>query len=65
MGDKTLLDGWSDSVDPIVEMEWAHAENLVEKYDISRGDGPLRVESHQKAIAAIKNGWFRTRSRPS
>ena len=37
MGDKVLQDGWSDSVDPVVGYGMGiTAENLVEKYGISR-----------------------------
>jgi acetyl-CoA C-acetyltransferase len=61
MGDKTLQDGWSDSVDPIVnEGMGGTAENLVEKFDIPREEMDIfAVESHQKALAAIENGWFK------
>ncbi len=60
MGDRTLLDGWSDSIDPLCNMGMgATAENLVEKYKISRQDqDQFAVESHQKAGKAQSNGWF-------
>jgi len=60
MGDRTLQDGWSDSVDPLCGMGMgATAENLVAKYKISREDQDrFAVESHQKAAKAQSNGWF-------
>jgi acetyl-CoA C-acetyltransferase len=60
MGDRTLLDGWADSIDPLCNMGMgATAENLVEKYKISRQDqDQFAVESHQKAARAQANGWF-------
>jgi acetyl-CoA C-acetyltransferase len=66
MGDKTLQDGWSDSVDPIVQMGMGGtAENLVDKYDVSREDmDQFAVESHQKAVTAIKEGWFKDEITP-
>jgi acetyl-CoA C-acetyltransferase len=36
------------------------AETLVEKYDISREEqDAFSVESQQKAVTAVKNGWFK------
>ncbi len=60
MGDRTLLDGWSDSIDPLCNMGMgATAENLVEKYKISREEqDQFSVESHQKAAKARSSGWF-------
>jgi len=60
MGDKTLLDGWSDSIDPLCNMGMGQtAENLVEKYGISRQEqDQFAIESHQKAARAQDNGWF-------
>lgn len=60
MGDRTLLDGWSDSIDPLCNMGMgATAENLVEKYKISRQEqDQFAVESHQKAAKAQSSGWF-------
>lgn len=60
MGNKTLEDGWSDSIDPLIGQGMGEtAENLFDKYGISREeqDG-FAVSSHQKASAAQKNGWF-------
>ncbi len=66
MGDKTLQDGWSDSIDPFIDMGMGGtAENLVEKYDVSRDDmDRFAVESHQKAVRAINEGWFRDEITP-
>ncbi|MFH0983592.1 MAG: thiolase family protein [Planctomycetota bacterium] len=60
MGDRTLLDGWSDSIDPLCGMGMgATAENLVDKYKVSRAEqDQFAVESHQKAARAQANGWF-------
>jgi acetyl-CoA C-acetyltransferase len=60
MGDRTLLDGWSDSIDPLCGMGMgATAENLVEKYSISReAQDQFALESHQKAAEARDSGWF-------
>ncbi|MCJ7581790.1 MAG: acetyl-CoA C-acyltransferase [Candidatus Aminicenantes bacterium] len=60
MGDKTLLDGWSDSIDPICNMGMGQtAENLVEKYNLSRDDmDEFSFSSHQKAAKAQEEGWF-------
>jgi acetyl-CoA C-acetyltransferase len=60
MGDRTLLDGWADSIDPLCGVGMgATAENLVEKYKISREQqDQFAVESHQKAAKAQSNGWF-------
>ena len=60
MGDRTLLDGWADSIDPLCGVGMgATAENLVDKYKIPREQqDQFAVESHQKAAAAQANGWF-------
>jgi acetyl-CoA C-acetyltransferase len=60
MGDRKLEDGWCDSVDPLCGVGMgATAENLVEKYGISReAQDEFAVESHQKAAKARDNGWF-------
>jgi acetyl-CoA C-acetyltransferase len=60
MGDRTLLDGWADSIDPLCGVGMgATAENLVEKYKISREEqDKFAVESHQKAAKAQSSGWF-------
>ena len=60
MGDKTLLDGWSDSIDPICNMGMGQtAENQVEKYNLSREEmDEFAYSSHQKAAKAQEEGWF-------
>jgi acetyl-CoA C-acetyltransferase len=60
MGNKTLEDGWSDSIDPLIGQGMGEtAENLYDKYKISReAQDAFAVESHQKAAVAQKNGWF-------
>ncbi len=61
MGDRTLEDGWSDSIDPTCGMGMGGtAENLVDKHAISREDqDAFAVESHMKALAAIEAGRFK------
>lgn len=60
MGDRTLLDGWSDSIDPLCNMGMgATAENLADKYKIAREEQDrFTLQSHQKAAAAQSAGWF-------
>jgi len=60
MGDRKLEDGWCDSVDPLCGVGMgATAENLVEKYGISReAQDQYAVDSHHKAAKAQANGWF-------
>ncbi len=60
MGNKTLEDGWSDSIDPLIKQGMGEtAENLYDKYGILREEqDAFAVGSHMKASAAQKNGWF-------
>ncbi len=60
MGDRTLLDGWADSIDPLCGVGMGvTAENLFDKYKISREQqDKFAVESHQKAAKAQSSGWF-------
>jgi acetyl-CoA C-acetyltransferase len=60
MGDKVLLDGWADSIDPLINQGMGQtAENLVDKYKISREEqDKFALSSHQKAAKAQDNGWF-------
>ncbi|MHC4090238.1 MAG: thiolase family protein [Planctomycetota bacterium] len=60
MGDRTLLDGWSDSIDPLCGAGMGGtAENLVDKYKIPREEqDQFAYESHQKAGQAQASGWF-------
>jgi acetyl-CoA C-acetyltransferase len=59
-GDKALLDGWSDSIDPLCNTGMGGtAENLYDKYKISREEqDQFALESHQKAAKAQDEGWF-------
>jgi len=60
MGDKTLMDGWSDSIDPVAGYGMGMtAENVAEKYDLSRAAmDEYAAQSQAKAAAAQENGWF-------
>lgn len=60
MGPKTLEDGWSDSIDPLIGQGMGEtAENLVEKYKIPREEmDTFALRSHRKAAEARENGWF-------
>jgi acetyl-CoA C-acetyltransferase len=60
MGDKSLQDGWSDSIDPLIDQGMGQtAENLVDKYKISREEqDEFALSSHQKAAKAQDEGWF-------
>lgn len=66
MGDKILMDGWSDSIDPIINMGMGQtAENLVDKYGFTREELDMFAsESHKKAAIARKNGWFKNEITP-
>ena len=59
-GDKTLLDGWSDTVDPLCGYGMGMtAENLVEKYALSRDEQDrFALESQRKAAAARAAGYL-------
>ena len=60
MGDKTIEDGWSDSIDPLIGQGMGHtAENLYDKYKIPRElQDEFAISSHLKASVAQRNGWF-------
>ncbi len=60
MGDKTLEDGWSDSIDPLTGQGMGDtAENLAEKYGIPRDEqDEFAAASHHKAAAARAEGRF-------
>jgi acetyl-CoA C-acetyltransferase len=60
MGDKVLEDGWNDSIDPLCGLGMGQtAENLVEKYKISREEqDEFALSSHMKAAQAQDKGWF-------
>lgn len=59
-GDKTLLDSWSDTVDPLCGYGMGMtAENLAEKHDISRqAQDEFALQSQQRAATARTAGWF-------
>lgn len=60
MGDKTLFDGWADSIDPLINQGMGQtAENLVDKYKIPREQqDEFALSSHMKAAKAQDEGWF-------
>ena len=60
MGDKTLLDGWADSVDPLCGFGMGMtAENIADKLKIPREEQDLfAYDSHMKAAKARDEGWF-------
>jgi len=59
-GDVKLEDGWTDSMDPVVNLSMGQtAELLVDKYSISRKEmDEFALSSHRKAAAAQDSGWF-------
>lgn len=59
LGDKTLSDSWSDTVDPLCGYGMGMtAENQVQKYGISRAEqDEFAVSSHAKAATAQREGW--------
>ena len=59
-GDKTLIDGWNDAVDPLCGYGMGQtAENQSDRYGISRADqDQFALESQQKAAIAQRAGWF-------
>ncbi|MDO8495960.1 MAG: thiolase family protein [bacterium] len=60
---KQLTDAlWEGLTDPITgEMMGKTAENIAERYDISRDDqDEFAVQSHQKAFRALREGKFRS-----
>lgn len=65
-GDKTLLDGWSDAVDPLCGLGMGMtAENLVQKYGLTRAEqDAFAVESQRKAAAARAAGNFDSETVP-
>ena len=61
MGNKELLDAWADSTDPLIGQGMGHtAENLCDKYEISREEQDLfAAASQEKAFKAREAGAFR------
>lgn len=60
IGNRELLDGWSDSIDPLIGQGMGEtAENLAAKYGVSRADQDRYAQaSHEKAAAAWDAGAF-------
>lgn len=58
-GDKTLMDSWSDTIDPLCGFGMGMtAENQAEKYGISRDEqDAFALRSQQRAAAAQQAGW--------
>ncbi len=60
-GDKTLMDSWSDTIDPLCGCGMGMtAENQAEKYGISRrAQDEFALQSQQRAAAAQEGGFFK------
>lgn len=60
-GDKTLMDGWSDTIDPLCGYGMGMtAENQAAKYGISRADQEeFALQSQQRAAVAQEAGFFK------
>jgi acetyl-CoA C-acetyltransferase len=60
MGDQVLQDGWNDTRDVVCDLLMGQtAENLVEKYQISRQEqDEFALSSHRKAAEAQDAGWL-------
>jgi len=60
MGDRTLMDGWNDTIDPLCGYGMGMtAENQAEQYGITREEqDEFAVESHHKAAQAQSGGKF-------
>ncbi len=58
-GDKTLMDSWSDTIDPLCGYGMGMtAENQAEKYAISRqAQDEFALQSQRRAAAAQEAGW--------
>ncbi|MCP3999900.1 MAG: thiolase family protein, partial [Gammaproteobacteria bacterium] len=61
MGNRVLEDGWSDSIDPVVEMNMGQtAENLVDKYGFTRDQlDKYAVLSQQRSSNADRQGYYK------
>lgn len=59
-GDKTLMDSWSDTIDPLCGYGMGiTAENQAEKYGITRqAQDEFALQSQQRAAAAQGGGYF-------
>lgn len=60
-GDKTLMDSWSDTIDPLCGYGMGMtAENQAEKYGITRqAQDEYALQSQQRAAAAQEGGFFK------
>jgi acetyl-CoA C-acetyltransferase len=60
MGNRTLLDGWADSIDPLIDQGMGEtAENLNDRYGIPREEqDEFAAQSHEKAHRAWEEGLF-------
>lgn len=60
MGDRVLMDGWNDTIDPLCDMGMGHtAENLADIYGLSRDEqDEWAVESNRKAWEAKERGYL-------
>ena len=60
-GDKTLMDSWSDTIDPLCGYGMGiTAENQAEKYGITRqAQDEFALQSQQRAAAAQEGGFFK------
>jgi acetyl-CoA C-acetyltransferase len=60
-GDKTLMDSWSDTIDPLCGYGMGMtAENQAAKYDITRAaQDEFALQSQQRAAAAQEAGFFK------
>ncbi len=60
-GDKTLMDSWSDTIDPLCGYGMGMtAENQAEKYGITRqAQDKYALQSQQRAAAAQEGGFFK------
>lgn len=66
IGNKDLLDGWADSIDPLIGVGMGQtAENLVDRYGIPREDqDEYAASSHEKAHQAWESGYFKSEVTP-
>lgn len=66
MGDKVLMDGWGDNIDPLCNLGMGQtAENLVKKYGISREEQDrFALSSHKKAAEAWEKDLFNEETVP-
>ena len=67
MGDQTIIDSMVGALsDPFEGMHMGvTAENVASEYKLSRDtQDAFALESHQRAVRAIKNGWFKEQILP-